>query len=110
HTLWIMPGIKEANALEDLLNQHPVFGKEYRILNVVRGDKSDELLGTDNDAEAENKQIAKADKEGLNTITLTVRKLTTGATNPEWTGVLFLSNISSAMQYLQAAFRAQTPY
>ena len=110
HTLWIMPGIKEANALEDLLNQHPVFGKEYRILNVVRGDKSDELLGTDNDAEAENKQIAKADKEGLNTITLTVRKLTTGATIPEWTGVLFLSNISSAMQYLQAAFRAQTPY
>ena len=110
HTLWIMPGIKEANALEDLLNQHPIFGKEYRILNVVRGDKSDELLGTDNDAEAENKQIAKADKEGLNTITLTVRKLTTGATIPEWTGVLFLSNISSAMQYLQAAFRAQTPY
>lgn len=110
HTLWIMPGIKEANALEDLLNKHPLFGKEYKILNVVRGDKSDELLGTDNDAEAENKQIAKADKEGLNTITLTVRKLTTGATIPEWTGVLFLSNISSAMQYLQAAFRAQTPY
>ncbi len=110
HTLWIMPGIKEANALEDLLKQHPIFGKEYKILNVVRGDKSEDLLGTDNDAEAENKQIAQADKEGLNTITLTVRKLTTGATIPEWTGVLFLSNISSAMQYLQAAFRAQTPY
>lgn len=67
-------------------------------------------MGTDNDAEAENKQITQADEEGLNTITLTVRKLTTGATIPEWTGVLFLSNISSAMQYLQAAFRAQTPY
>lgn len=52
------------------------------------------------------KQIGKVKK----TITLTVRKLTTGATIPEWTGVLFLSNTNSAMQYLQAAFRAQTPY
>lgn len=110
HTLWVMPGIKEANALEDLLKKHPVFSEEYKILNVVRHDKSDEELGTDNDAEAENKAIAQADKEGKKTITLTVRKLTTGATIPKWTGVLFLSNISSSMQYLQTAFRAQTPY
>lgn len=110
HTLWVLPGIKEANALEDLLEQHPVFGKEYRILNVVKNDKSDNVIGTDNDADAENKAIAQADKDGLKTITLTVRKLTTGATIPEWTGVLFLSNTNSAMQYLQAAFRAQTPY
>lgn len=110
HTLWIMPGIKEANALEDLLKQHSIFGKEYRILNVVRNDKSDDVLGSDSDTKAENEAIAQADRDGLKTITLTVRKLTTGATIPEWTGVLFLSNISSAMQYLQAAFRAQTPY
>lgn len=110
HTVWIMPGIKEANALEDLLKKHPIFGKEYRILNVVRNDNSADIVGTDNDAEAENKAIAQADKDGLKTITLTVRKLTTGATIPEWTGVIFLSNMNSAMQYLQAAFRAQTPY
>lgn len=113
HTLWIMPGIKEANAFEDLLKKHPVFGEEngeYQILNVVRGDKSDDQLGTDNDAELENKRIKQADKEGKKTITLTVRKLTTGATIPEWTAVIFLSNTNSAMQYLQAAFRAQTPY
>jgi superfamily II DNA or RNA helicase len=110
HTLWIMPGIKEANALEDLLEKHSVFGKEYRILNVVRNDKTENNEGSDNDAEKENEAIAQADKEGLKTITLTVRKLTTGATIPEWTAVLFLANTNSAMQYLQAAFRAQTPY
>src|SRR5699024_11278398 len=44
------------------------------------------------------------------TITLTVRKLTTGVNVPEWSGVVFLSNTNSAMQYLQAAFRAQTPF
>lgn len=110
HTLWIMPGIKEANALEELLKQHPVFSQEYRVLNVVKNDKSIDIVGTDNDAEAENKAIDQADKDGKKTITLTVRKLTTGATIPKWTGVIFLSNTNSAMQYLQAAFRAQTPY
>lgn len=110
HTLWIMPGIKEANALEELLKKHPVFSQEYRVLNVVKNDKSIDIVGTDNDAEAENKAIDQADKDGKKTITLTVRKLTTGATIPKWTGVIFLSNTNSAMQYLQAAFRAQTPY
>lgn len=110
HTLWIMPGIKEANALEELLKNHPVFGQEYRVLNVVKDDKSIDIVGTDNDAEAENNAIDQADKDGKKTITLTVRKLTTGATIPKWTGVIFLSNTNSAMQYLQAAFRAQTPY
>lgn len=113
HTLWVMPGIKEANAFEELLKKHPVFGEdagEYKILNVVRGDSSEDQLGTDNDAELENQRIKQADEEDKKTITLTVRKLTTGATIPEWTAVIFLSNINSAMQYLQAAFRAQTPY
>jgi hypothetical protein len=110
HTLWILPGIKEANALQDLLEKHPIFGSEYRILNVVRNDRNDKEVGTDNDVEAENKAIAEADEKDLKTITLTVRKLTTGATVPEWSAVLFLSNTNSAMQYLQAAFRAQTPY
>ena len=39
-----------------------------------------------------------------------MRKLTTGVNIPEWTAVLFLSNTNSAMNYLQAAFRAQTPF
>ncbi|MEJ7490848.1 hypothetical protein WL511_13315, partial [Staphylococcus pettenkoferi] len=43
-------------------------------------------------------------------ITLTVRKLTTGVNIPEWTAVIFLNNTSSPTSYLQAAFRAQTPY
>ena len=31
HTLWLMPGVKEANAFEELLREHPIFGKEYKI-------------------------------------------------------------------------------
>ena len=111
HTLWILPGIKECNALEDLLNEEDsIFHKEgYKIINVVRGDTSDELEASDSDVERV-KNAMKPDPAKTKTITLTVRKLTTGVTIRPWTGVMFLSNMTSAMQYLQAAFRAQTPY
>ena len=109
HTLWLMPGVKEANAFEGLLKEHPIFGKEYKIVNVVRGASSDDGIANDADIEKVRSAIGK-DPSQTKTITLTVRKLTTGVNIPEWTAVLFLSNTNSAMNYLQAAFRAQTPF
>ena len=109
HTLWLMPGVKEANAFEGLLKEHPIFGKEYKIVNVVRGASSDDGIANDADIEKVRSAITK-DPSQTKTITLTVRKLTTGVNIPEWTAVLFLSNTNSAMNYLQAAFRAQTPF
>lgn len=109
HTLWLMPGVKEANAFEDLLKEHSVFGKEYNIVNVVRGSTSDDGVANEADLEKVRHAITD-DPSATKTITLTVRKLTTGVNIPEWTAVLFLSNTNSAMNYLQAAFRAQTPF
>lgn len=109
HTLWLMPGVKEANAFEKLLNEHRIFGKEYKIINVVKDDKSDNNeVATAGDLDKVRQAIG--DPSQTKTITLTVRKLTTGVNIPEWTAVLFLSNTNSAMNYLQAAFRAQTPF
>jgi len=108
HTLWILPGVKEANALESLMKKHPVFGMEYDIVNVVR-DGDDDGIASENDVEKVKRAIGE-DAGATKTITLTVRKMTTGVTIKPWTGVMFLSNTNSAMQYLQAAFRAQTPY
>lgn len=108
HTLWIMPGVKEATALEELLKHHSVF-MEYQIVNVVKGDSSEEIEASADDVKRVNDAIT-AEPARTKTITLTVRKLTTGVTIKPWTGVMFLSNTNSAMQYLQAAFRAQTPY
>lgn len=109
HTLWIMPGIKEANAFEELLKEHPIFGKEYKVVNVVRGSNTDDGIANEADIEKVRSAITK-DPSQTKTITLTVRKLTTGVNIPEWTAVMFLSNTNSAMNYLQAAFRAQTPF
>lgn len=109
HTLWLLPGVKEANAFEKLLNEHRIFGKEYEIVNVVKEDKSDSNeVVTEGDLDKVRKAIG--DPSQSKTITLTVRKLTTGVNIPEWTAVLFLSNTNSPMNYLQAAFRAQTPF
>lgn len=110
HTLWLMPGVKEANAFEKLLKEHSVFGMDYKIVNVVRNDKSDNILDTSGDDLSKVRQAITDDPSQTKTITLTVRRLTTGVNVPEWTAVMFLSNTSSSTNYLQAAFRAQTPF
>ena len=107
HTLWIMPSRKSAKALKSLMDKHKVFGKEYTIINVV--DENDDINKNEDDLQRVRKAIGD-DPSATRTITLTVRKLTTGVNIKQWTGVVFLSNTNSAMKYLQAAFRAQTPY
>lgn len=107
HTLWLLPGVKEAIAFEKCLNVHRIFGQEYDIINVVKD--GDDEVASQNDLDKVRNAITK-DPSQTKTITLTVRKLTTGVNIPEWTAVFFLSNTNSAMNYLQAAFRAQTPF
>lgn len=112
HTLWLMPGVKEAAAMEKLLKQDSVLGEinGYQIINVVKNVKGEDKGITDQTDVDKVKTAIGDNPASTKTITLTVRKLTTGVTIKPWTGVIFLSNTSSAMQYLQAAFRAQTPY
>lgn len=107
HTLWLLPSIKAAAALEQLLVNHPVF-KEYNVVNVVAN--GDDIDGNNDDDVQRVLDAMQPDPAATKTITLTVRKLTTGVSIKPWTGVVFLTNMTSAMQYLQAAFRAQTPY
>src|SRR5699024_1707299 len=81
--------------------------KEYNIVNVVND--GDSAYASDADYNRVRKAIGN-DPSKTKTITLTVRKLTTGVNIPEWTGVFFLSNTESPTSYLQAAFRVQTPF
>lgn len=109
HSLWLLPGIAEAKALKELMDKHTIFGTEYKIINVV--DQDDKEITSKDDPDLERVRSAISDKPWkTKTITLTVRKLTTGINVKEWTAVMFLNNTTSAMNYLQAAFRAQTPY
>ena len=105
HTLWMVPGVKEAKALSDLLRSHPVFGK-FGIANVAgEGDKYEE----DHSADA-LELVRNTIKNNKYSITLSCGKLTTGVTVKEWTAVLMLSGSYStaAAQYMQTIFRVQS--
>ena len=105
HTLWMVPGVKEAKALSELLRSHPVF-KNFGIANVAgEGDKYEEEHS--NDA---LELVRDTIKNYDHSITLSCGKLTTGVTVKEWTAVLMLSGSYStaAAQYMQTIFRVQS--
>lgn len=110
HTLWVVPGVREAKALSRLMKDHPVFGMQgaFRIVNVA-GD-GDEEDAPENALEKVRTAIQEAGDDGY-TVTLTCGKLTTGVTVPEWTAVMMLagSYSTSAASYLQTIFRVQSP-
>jgi hypothetical protein len=107
HSLWMVPGVKEAKALSTMLKTHPVFS-QFDIVNVA-GDGDDE--------EANEEALQKVEKAiGDNphetyTITLSCGRLTTGVSVKAWTAVFMLSGSrnTSASAYMQTIFRVQTP-
>lgn len=107
HSLWVVPGVKEAKALSTLLRNHHIF-KNFTIVNVAG----------DGDEEIDTRDALKAVKDAMSdnpdetyTITLSCGRLTTGVSIPEWTAVLMLAGTYSTAtsQYLQTIFRVQTP-
>ncbi|SMH68808.1 Type III restriction-modification system, restriction subunit [Latilactobacillus curvatus] len=106
HTMWLLPSRAAAKELKKMLQRHPVFG-EYNILNIV--DENDNDVASTDDMERVHSVITDHPSR-TKTIILTVRKLTTGVNIPELSAVIFLNNTTSAQNYLQAAFRAQTPF
>lgn len=107
HSLWIVPGVKEAKALSTLLKRHHIF-KNFTIVNVA-GD-GDEEIDT-SDALKTVKKAMTNSPDTTYTITLSCGRLTTGVSVREWTAVLMLAGTYStaASQYLQTIFRVQTP-
>jgi len=107
HTLWMLPGVKEAKALEALLVKHNVFGfGNFKIVNVAG-----EVLSATKDPLERVTNAITSHPEETRTITLSCGRLTTGVTVKPWTAVLMLygSGATSASSYLQTIFRVQTP-
>ena len=108
HSLWMVPGVKEARALSALLQQHTIFG-QFQIVNVA-GD-GDEDVPDDNALNLVENAIGD-NPEDTRTITLSCGKLTTGVSVKPWTAVMMLagSHNTDAKAYMQTIFRVQTPY
>lgn len=108
HSLWMVPGVKEAKALKELMLKHPVFGSgQFNIVNVAGSDDEESADALNSVRTA----ISNAEKVDAYTITLSCGKLTTGVTVKEWTAVFMLSGSfsTSAANYLQTIFRVQSP-
>lgn len=107
HTLWMVPGVREARALSKLLRKHDVFG-QFEVVNVA-GDGDEEEPSSD--ALQRVKNAIGKDPDKTWTITLSCGKLTTGVSVRPWTAVLMLAGTysTSASNYLQTIFRVQTP-
>ena len=108
HSLWMVPGVRSAKALKELMMKHPVFGSgQFDIVNVAgsNDEESNDALNSVRNA------ISSAERMDTYTITLSCGKLTTGVTIKEWTAVFMLSGSfsTSAANYLQTIFRVQSP-
>ncbi len=108
HSLWMVPGVKEARALSSLLQSHPVLG-QFKIVNVAGDGDMDEKEYQESLQKVQN-AISEKPHETY-TITLSCGRLTTGVSVPAWTAVFMLSGSynTSASSYMQTIFRVQTP-
>lgn len=107
HSLWMVPGVKEARALSAMLQSHSVFS-QFKIINVA-GEGDEEEVKEEALKKVEN-GISEKPHETY-TITLSCGRLTTGVSVKAWTAVFMLSGShnTSASSYMQTIFRVQTP-
>lgn len=109
HIVMVLPFRASCDAMERLIKKYQEEFKnlaDYEILNIT-GIDTERLyrnLSTVKD------KIADCEKKGLKTLTLTVQRMLTGSTVPEWDTMLYLKDTASPQEYDQAIFRLQNPY
>ncbi len=109
HVVMVLPYRASCDAMELLIKNHKDLFKnlsQYEILNITGVD--DEHLYRN--LEDVKKKIADCEDENKKTLTLTVQRMLTGSTVPEWDTMLYLKETASPQEYDQAVFRLQNPY
>ncbi|WP_235201291.1 GIY-YIG nuclease family protein [Microbacterium sp. CH12i] len=105
HSLWMLPRTASCAAMENLLaEQQNTFWHDYTVVNVSASSVGVGL------AALPPVRDAIGNGHDTKTITLTVGKLTTGVTVPQWSSILMLRNLQAPETYFQAAFRVQSPW
>lgn len=105
HSVWFMNDIASCFAMRDALGNHSYFS----TFEVVVAAGSGVGMGVAAKPPVDN-AIAKAEKSGTGSITITCGKLMTGVTVRQWGAILMLKSLKSPETYFQAAFRVQSPW
>lgn len=109
HIVCVLPYRASCDAMEQLLVNHVNEFKHlsnYTILN-ISGVENERLFPNVDSAKM---RISDCEEKDQKTITLTVSRMMTGVTVPEWDTMLYLKDTASPQEYDQAIFRLQSPY
>jgi hypothetical protein len=107
HLVCVLPYRASCDALEQLIKSNSFKNLGfYEIIN-ISGVDNDKMY---KDTQSVQSKIKKCESENKKTITLTVNKMLTGSTVPEWDTMLYFKDTSSPQEYDQAVFRLQNQY
>ena len=109
HIVMVLPYCASCDAMEVLIKKHKDDFRnlgEYEIINISGVDQAQKYKSPD----AIKSAIKSCEANGQKTITLTVNRMLTGSTVPEWDTMLYLKDTASPQEYDQAIFRLQNQY
>lgn len=107
HMVMVMPYCASCDAMEKLINDNKEALKNlsnYEIINISG------LNSQYTKIQEVKSKIATCESEDKKTITLTVNRMLTGCTVPQWDTMIFLKDTASPQDYDQAIFRLQSQY
>lgn len=109
HIVIVLPYCSSCDALEELIKTNKDKFRNlggYEIVNISGVDKPNAYKSPKEIKTA----ITNHEQNGKKTITLTVNRMLTGSTVPEWDTMLYLKDTASPQEYDQAVFRLQNQY
>ncbi len=107
HLVCVLPYRASCDALETLISSNEFKNlNDYEVIN-ISGVEDDRTYKKTEDVQ---NKIKKCEDENRKTITLTVNKMLTGSTVPQWDTMLYFKDTASPQEYDQAIFRLQNQY
>lgn len=107
HMVCVLPYRASCDALEKLIKSNKFKNlSSYEIIN-ISGVENDKIY---KDTQSVKSKVSKCESENKKTITLTVNRMLTGSTVPEWDTMLYLKDTASPQEYDQAIFRLQSQF
>lgn len=109
HIVVVLPFRASCDAMAALIQREKDRFKnlcDYEVINIAGFDEERRYATTD----IVKGRIKTCEENGRKTLTLTVNRMLTGTTVPQWDTMLYLKGTSSPQEYDQAIFRLQNQY
>lgn len=109
HIVVVLPFRASCDAMAALIQREKDRFKnlqDYDVINIAGFDEDRKYATTD----IVKGKIKACEEEGRKTLTLTVNRMLTGTTVPQWDTMLYLKGTASPQEYDQAIFRLQNQY